>query len=619
MAIQDHTPITTTDFDGVLNRSVPEDVPFKNFIDALNLKFDDGMFETREGSVLNLSLSNIVRVREYTPTGQVPRKLVLTYDGVTGNLYDSSISIVTPIYTLAGMSDFSVVTLFDRAYITPHNGVAGIAGAFVQVYDGSTCREAGGAFPVTGVTCNDTGNVGFVEAGIHCFGVVYETASGFFTGFSPITEYDAPGQQTVLITNVPIGPAGVTKRHIIATKVLLNYIGDTQNQAYYFVPNGTINDNTTTSIEVSFFDADLLESADYLQDTLAQIPAGLGLVEYVGQLVVWGFNSEPEIVRVSFPGEPENFSSIEGFLRVGPDSVGRVNNCFVYRTQLVMAKSIRHYYTVATTNTPIFWQVNDIDFAKGAYAHSVGVILNTEGSNVQDVVLVADTSGLHAFNGVFRDEGEISWKIEKLWRRINAAYFHKVEVFIDPYKKRIYVTVPLDSATVPNYVFYADYSKGLNASSVRWCPWAFPINVATIYLSIDTTTKQSDFYYGSTNLYKLDEVSKNDNVTAINNFARFAYSATGFAGQLMHYAGARLLIKGNGNLSSIVYTLRDARSIAPAVRALVLNPENYLTIGFNFETEKASLKIELNTANSFMVVSSYTIFCKPVWTTRPNE
>jgi hypothetical protein len=620
MAIQDHTPITTTSFEGIYDRSVPEDVPFKNLIDGLNLKFSDGVFETREGSVLDLSLSNIVRVREFTPEGQAPRTLVLTWNGVTGNLYDASISSSVPIYTLTGMSDFSVVTLNNRAYITPHNGIAGIAGAFVQVYDGSTLRKAAGAYPATGVTCNDTGDVGKIEEGIHCIGVVYETTTGFLTGFSPITEYDAPGGQTLLITNVPVGPTGTAKRHIIATRVILNYTGDTQNQAYYFVPFGTIDDNVTTSITVNFYDADLIESADYLQDTLADIPAGLGLIDYQGRMVVWGFNSEPDVVRVSFPGEPENFSAVEGFLTVGPDSVGRVQKCFTYRTQLVMCKSVRSYYTVATVSEPLYWKVDDIDFAKGAYPHSVGTILNTEGSNVQDVVVVCDISGIHLFVGNYAEKYELSYKIENIWNRVNKPYLHKVECVIDPFRKRIYISIPLDNAVENNYILYGDYSNGLDKEAIRWCLWSFATtDPKTIYCSVNYTTKKSILKYAGTNIYRLEDTTRNDAAFAINNYARFAYSGTGFPGQLMHYPGARLLIRGSGSLSSTVYTLRDARTVTPAVRTLSLNPEGFLTLGFNLDTERASVKISLNSAGSYMIVSSFTLFAKPVWTTRPNE
>ena len=45
---------------------------------------------------------------------------------------------------------------------------------------------------------------------------------------------------------------------------------------------------------------------------------------------------------------------------------------------------------------------------------------------------------------------ELSWKIEDMWRNINQANFHKIEVEFDPINKYIYVSSSVRRSTEPN-------------------------------------------------------------------------------------------------------------------------------------------------------------------------
>ena len=123
--MQDHTPISSTNFNGIYDRSVKEDVPFKYFIDALNLRYEDGCFFTREGSNAEFVKPGIRRIKQCLIEGQAPIELILDS---TGSLFDATDSLVTPIMYIAGMTDFSAVTLNDRIYISPHNGLRGLPG-----------------------------------------------------------------------------------------------------------------------------------------------------------------------------------------------------------------------------------------------------------------------------------------------------------------------------------------------------------------------------------------------------------------------------------------------------------------------------------------------------------
>ena len=102
---------------------------------------------------------------------------------------------------------------------------------------------------------------------------------------------------------------------------------DYENSEWFFAPEGRIPDNTTTSKTLSYFDADLVDQADYILEQLPTIPAGVGITSYQGSMVVWGEDANQSTVRVSKAGEPESFNAVEGFTQVEPANGGGVRNC----------------------------------------------------------------------------------------------------------------------------------------------------------------------------------------------------------------------------------------------------------------------------------------------------
>ena len=613
--MQDHTPISSTNFQGLYDRSVTEDVPFKYFISALNLRYEDGCFFTREGSNIEFPKLGIRRIKQCLLEGQAPVELILDS---TGSLFDATDSLVTPIMYIAGMTDFSAVTLNDRIYISPHDGLRGLPGERVYVYDGSIARPAAGIRPATPITVV-TGGPGNIEIGVHCFTVIFETQSGFLSGYTMGSAHQASGGQCVNISNIPLGPAGTIKRHILGTRTIISFNGDALNQQYHFIPNGEIPDNVTTiKNDVNFYDSQLVEDASYLQDALDTIPAGVHISTYLGSLVVCGENTQPDLVRVSYPGEPENFDGVEGFIRFGPDGAGTVENTFELRGQLFVCKRTRTYVTQTNGESAIFWNFTDIDLAKGTTCHGVALIESTDGSNTNDLALVCDRQGLYAFTGTFNENMELSWPITKLWKRINKRALHTIEAVVSSIMEAVYIAVPLDDALTPSHVLYADFSAGMSAEFIRWCIWKFPVPPTTIAVVPEQGALSTYFRYASTDLNRFDRNLRNDRDEAIECHARFAYTATGYPSQVNHYCGVALFAVGLGELELTGYSLRDARVFDFPRYQLRAKPEFYLTRGFSVNTEKLSVEIRNTLPDQWFRVSSYTIFCKPIATTRPN-
>ena len=119
---------------------------------------------------------------------------------------------------------------------------------------------------------------------------------------------------------------------------------------------------------------------------------------------------------------------------------------------------------------------------------------------------------------------ELSWKIEDLWRRINQANFHKIEVEFDPINKFVYVLVPLDAATEPNTIFFGDVNDGLDYKKIRWSKWSFSqFNPTTMV--VDVEDKNPVLKIGGNNIYRYDQC-RNDNGFAINHFVKFGLVTT---------------------------------------------------------------------------------------------
>ena len=309
--------------------------------------------------------------------------------------------------------------------------------------------------------------------GIHLFAIAYETQSGFITSYGPTVLYDAPGDLSVLIGNIAIGPAGTIARHIVGTKAIAEYNGDPNSVEFFFVPDGNINDNTTVQKTISFYDSELMATCDYVLEQLAEIPAGIALIPYNGRLCVVAPNLHPDTVLVSKRNQPESFNEVEGFFEK-KDSQVNFRNGFEYRGLGYFGKSDRWYAVRDNGDEAITWDIPDADMAVGCECHTVARVLDKDGNNIYDGVFIADRTGLYFYNGSFSGKA-LSYKIDKLWMRINQANFHKVEIGIDPLDGCGYVAVPLDSATSPSHILYFDFSKGISADDVRWCQWLFPI------------------------------------------------------------------------------------------------------------------------------------------------
>jgi hypothetical protein len=495
MALRDHEPIVLELFNGLWQKGEDKDVPQDHFADCENIQFTSvGSISTRDGVGIHqdvaVPLTNILRLYNYI-TQDANTLIVLVGNGADGEIYHvvDSDTVYGPVLTITGMTDFAFQPYAGRAYISPFNSTIvgnisiekGLENEFLYVYegDGTPARKAGGDAP-SGTLVVANGAAGHTDAGFHLFGVVFETDTGYLSAPGAYAEFTTSANLSVSFSAIPVSAQShVVKRHIVASKVIPSYNGNTLGYIYYFIPGATVNDNVTTTLNnITFFDVDLLEDASHLQENFAEIPAGAVLGMYHNRLILAATFDDISLAYVSTAGEPEAFDQIEGILIVPLDG-NPITNAQELRDLLYLFKRNRTVSYADNDDVPATWVPTTADQALGCPVHGVATVID-QGSASVDFLLVATYAGLMIFNGKYVVP-ELTWKISKLWANFDKLLFKYIQVLNDPTIKRIYLTMP------DRRMLYADYENGMDPKGIRWSPWRYDFKVNTIAL-VDTNT-----------------------------------------------------------------------------------------------------------------------------------
>ena len=603
-------------------------VPKEFALSEANVEFTELGVKTRAGFDSSLQATGnwnglAVRAYEFKKRNEASRLLILD---TLGNIWDSSTPMTTPILSITTpvkMTDFSAETMYDRVYISPHDGDRGISNEKIYVYDGSgTARAAAGSGP-SGYTLAvaESATAGYIEAGTHLFSVAFETSSGHITRFgltgAEVKVFTATGGKKADISGIPTGSSYVVARWIICTKVIKEYDNNPNDKEWFLLPDGRIGDNTTTvKNAVSFFDSSLVDSADRLMNQLAEIPAGSCISTFGSRLVVGGERVNDATVRVSDPGYPEGFSGLSGFTNFNPgDSGGPIRFLLSYRKMLFGFKDYRTLVTQDNGASPSTWEVTSIDDGQGTSVHGSAGVLDSKGQSL-DSILICTRSGISRFTGTFGEGQELTYVIEDLWKRINPLYFHLIQIAIDPVLKKFYVVFPLDNATVANYMWMCDFSEGLVFDKVKWSLWNFPENCTTTWVEVDFTTKKTKVKYGSAagGIYVRNPSALNDHNNVINSHYRPGFITASPGGGVCQFQMIRARVIGAGALNLTVYGLDDTKSVTLPSLTLAIAPGKELTreLGF-FDSERASVKFGVTSIDHWFHLTKIRLSSSSLW------
>jgi len=475
--MRNHNPVVIEEFNGLWKRGDVETTPPDHFSDCNNIQFIQGGFKTRYGLTPYLPYLNSLRVYSFI---QESGSSLLILDNL-GQIFDSgSLTPHVPILTVIGMIDFAYVSIGGRAYLSPHDGVKGLEDEFIYVYegDGTPARKAAGVIPLDSdgtMAAVNSATAGFIEPGVHIFAVIYETDTGFLSGISPQkAELTAPGLFKADLT-LPVSPhAYVTKTHVVATKAIdpALYNHDKEGYQFFRVPGATVNNGITT-ITVSFFDAELLEDVTHLQDLFEALPACVNLCTYHNRMICVNSHDDISLLRISFPGEPEAISEIDGLIIIPLDG-NPLTNAQEFRDVLYAFKMIRTYAIVDNGDVPSSWTITVLDEGIGCPIHGMSTVLDSGGVNI-DYLLIANYSGVLLFNGNY-NKPELSWKIRDLWIQIFKEFYNKVQIINDSLNSLIYVILP------GNQLLVGEYTNGLEPKNIKWTIWTLNIPVSSILL-----------------------------------------------------------------------------------------------------------------------------------------
>lgn len=502
---------------GLWDRGALEDCPSDHLTDLLGMFCRDGELTTRPGftKIANVPINAVVSsfpihtqyVSNPTATNRSAWLLgtnagqlaYVTFDGV---LTTTTVSLGI-FANWAGV--LSAVQDGFRIYVSLWP-----SGINIKVIDITnplvpTIRDLGGAAPGGPAMAIAIGGAGRIERGTHIYKVAFETSSGFITKLSTTAfiAFTSNGNEFHNLSVIPTGPAGTVARWIFTTKSIQRYNNDHLNQEYFFLPGGRIADNVTTVLNnISYYDADLFKSADYLLDQLEVVKSGRKLAMYNNRLVVASpttfVSPDADTIYISKSGEPESFDAVDGAINTIPETMGGVLDIGEYRGILYIFKDSNTLATQDNDDVPSSWKVETVDTEKtilhdpsrtawfSATSPFGPGFFSFQGSNkaigeyfgqkaiVDDALLVACKDGLFTFKGTYLLE--LSYDIRSLWERMfvnNPSQFSSGNMItsfvVDVENKLFFIKGPSNLGAGPAVdILVGDWSHGLTPGAIQW-------------------------------------------------------------------------------------------------------------------------------------------------------
>lgn len=613
MYLDEYEKIEIEQFRGLYKRGMADQCPPDHAICCENVVFHaKGQFRTRDGIASSYVLGHSTKRMFLANTGNVEHLLTMDF---SGNLYsDTGGAILTGAFV-----DFSALNLFNRVYILPTTSGSN---DFLYVWNGTdpTARKAAGFAPSTGVTAND-GSSGHVDAGVHKFGVCFITDTGFITPpgqkvgsvFTP-TIYTAPGGDQVDLSAIPTGGPEIVARYIVVTKA--------NEDLYYFAPGGLINDNTTTTVTLDFYDTDLLVSADYLFDLLEEIPSASiagALFTFHSRLFLAPGNNT---ALVSLPSDPESIDAVDGLITLSNPAYNTIRGFCLLRDTLYLVKSTGIVSTFDNGDVPSTWVVTEVDGAHGTFQNAIATISVTAPALAEnEMFLLCDLGGIFIFNGAVSTI-PLTWKIQDLWETLTASALFNVTIMLDPFKQVFYILLPVNDSAEANLLITADYTDGLTPDDIKWTIYTFPFTPCSIaMLSFADNTDHKYYLRIATQdnsiIFKQGAPFTDDVGAGINSYYQ-CYLAPVSKGSMNLYRALRFRARGVGNLEISLWPEDLVTASVQTALALTSAPGKDYLRQINFTDEKMSVQIGNGiNAGDRIIVDRVDIFGKEHYLARP--
>lgn len=475
---------------GGLVTSVPTgQVPLGSATVCDDIEFTGRSIRQRSGTSNVFTAPNAPSIRgldmliQQATSSSQENQMLLAFDSF-GQLYKEDYAgagSLDPIATIGTANLFMQATsAYDKAYMGFSDLVTGQAAPKQYLkYANQFFLDPIGIAPATvaqatAMTATQY-SAGDVPQGILYCVVMFMTRSGYITGIldnAVLPIVTTAANQALMISNIPLGPAGTVARILAFTNPGVSSAGP-----YYYIPDSftidgmnamvtstVLNDNVSTSMPVNF-SVDALtgstEVTQFFDKMLVPNVVGAKFIKSLKRIAYWGSSAEPSTVFVSDPDDPETIFGTTSRLEVAENNGERVQTVFEYRSQLYVAKE-RSGYVIDTTNTtPATWNEQEAWTGVGPCGPRALDVC-------EEFALFVHRSGCYRYEG--GDPEWISWEHggnDGLWKRINWAYSQLISVKIDTETKRVFICVPLDQSTVPNKTLVLDYAAGFGSPVIN--------------------------------------------------------------------------------------------------------------------------------------------------------
>lgn len=608
---------------------------------AQNVRFFPGMVYSREGTSDVLAVAAAVQgMYDWITPQPSPASHYVAYmsgSAIIGYQVPSATG-----YTLLGSLPGgtllpSFADLGPRLYFTAYNN-AGTGTIQAHVFDGSFTNgppDVDSCFrPPLQFTSSSAadGGVGGCTQGTHFIGFIFQSRSGFSGQPSPVnnSQIFVPlsvtlnaglRQINVSITlNTPIDAGVNSAIYPIITRA------DNPNE-YYFVPGlfAVLPPSAvgwTQNFQINVSDEDLAASAEPATNQfniLTQTLAGTG--PFNPQVVAAYGNRMCYIV-----GNQVYVSEINDPQMLAADlNIVQMPNQRRVATGAQLGQSFVLYgdkWTGTVTDNgdePATWpQPETKSDAIGAAFPNL-IVSKTAGT----YHWVLSESGAYLYNGSYPSR-PITYLESDNWKRINWAAAYTIQAADDIVNLRLYIAVPLDGATTPNYLFMIDYTNGMtfDTCDISLDTFFGGGTFSSIAMIKEQTSNRTALWFGPSaagNIVHVDPTVVSDSGTAVHAVWESGYVRDGsdpIVSKTVRVGGAdiwaRAGVSGQGTLLVTGYGLDRALQVGPDYLTLSSAPGQELFSQFDLDpVENYTLRFETNGANDSFQLSGFRAYTRP--------
>ena len=345
------------------------------------------------------------------------------------------------------------------------------------------------------------------------------------------------------------------------------------------------------------------------------------------------------LVRASRVEDPESYDGIDGLLSVAENNGQAVRAAFKLRERLYFVKEHSLHVTQDDgTNEPSLWTIAEVSRKVGTPSvRGVGI--------GEDWVVIAHRTGLYIFNG--GEPVKISQEIQPTWNQINWQYGHTLWVTVDTKERRIFVGVPLGTATSPNKILVLDYRDLDDAEEIaarppinvtssgrktatdktrKWAPWTIAANSCalierangTAVVALGGGTPGVGGGGATGKIYQLSDTQLSDDGAAIPSYytthffpERAVEQALSLGAHRKLFSYLTLFVEGAGNLSLTSFT--DSSRAAQAQQPLALSSPALkdLELPINVLGERVAFQVSTNQPGAWFRLQKFTPSVRP--------